>query len=132
MGQFLVAHQSSDVILRMHETCTKQRVRPQICSTFKDLTFREEAATTKHIYDSNAQKYMKSQCRSSIFGNHNSGVLLSCFYFGNSICGCLLSRKGLVAPRYSKGFDTVPRGVGHRVLQGFRGLVTLPTVWSCV
>ena len=42
VNQFLVAHQSSDVILRMHETCTKQRVRPQICT-------REEAATTKHI-----------------------------------------------------------------------------------
>ena len=31
-------------------------------------------------------------------------MLLSCFYFGNSICGCLLSWKGLVAPRYFDWF----------------------------
>ena len=77
----------------------------------KGLTFRdpEEAATTKHIMMTQMLKStMKSQFGSSIFGNLNSGVLLSCFYFGNSICGCLLSRKGLVAPRYLKGFDTVP------------------------
>ena len=61
---------------------------------------------------------MKSQFGSSIFRKLNSRVLLSnsCFYFGNSICGCLLSRKGLVAPRDLKGFDTAPCSDGDRGL----------------
>jgi hypothetical protein len=71
-------------------------------------------ATTKHMNDdSNAQKHAlwKVNNKSPKREVSKSLVLLSCFYFGNSICGCLLSRKGLVAPRYLKGFDTVPRAL---------------------